>query len=77
MRVSLRLATRFLGCFAEPMPAVMSQQQRADAAAAVSASPVQAAVRASQQTLRKRDFESELLDRLLNGAQAAAPSQGA
>ena len=33
-------------------------------------------VRVAQQTLRKRDFESELLDRLLNGAQAAAPAQG-
>ena len=66
-----------LGCFAEPTAALMPQQQRTDAAAAVSASPVQATVRASQQTLRKRDFESELLDRLLNGAQAAVPSQGA
>ncbi|CAK0779799.1 hypothetical protein CVIRNUC_004855 [Coccomyxa viridis] len=70
------LSRSFESLLKEPTAALMSQQQRTDAAAAVSASPVQATVRASQQTLRKRDFESELLDRLLNGAQAAVPSQG-
>lgn len=47
------------------------------AAANIPSSPVPSTVRVAQQTLRKRDYESELLDRLLNSAQAAAPVQGA
>lgn len=47
------------------------------AAANIPSSPVPSTVRVAQQTLRKRDYESELLDRLLNSAQqAAAPAQG-
>ena len=46
------------------------------AAANMPSSPVALTVRVAQQALRKRDLESELLDRLLNGPQAAAPLQG-
>jgi hypothetical protein len=74
--------------FAEPVAAA-APQTRLDAgtragpapigsspSASIPTSPVPSTVRMAQQTLRKRDFESELLDRLLNGAQAAAPAQG-
>ena len=65
---------------AEPASAGPPQQRphaAAHAAAAnIPSSPVPSTVRVAQQTLRKRDYESELLDRLLNSAQAAAPVQG-
>jgi len=66
--------------YAEPAPASMSQQRPETSVHAgvanIPSSPVPSTVRVAQQTLRKRDFESELLDRLLNGQQASAPAQG-
>lgn len=62
-------------------PAGMQQQQPAVAAAVPAmqqAAPVPAGdVRVPQQVLRKRDFESELLDRLLNGLVQPPPTSPA
>ena len=69
-----------LSAVAEPAPAGPPQQRQSVAAHAAAAnmpsSPVASTGRVAQQALRKRDLESELLDRLLNGPQAAVLAQG-
>jgi hypothetical protein len=73
--MSCRLLSLALSCADH---GALRPQQPQKAGGSIPKSPVPSTLRMSQQVLRKKpkDFESELLDRLLNSYAATAPAPG-